>query len=116
MISDQAPSITSAVSGLVCEGLLGAGFAIVVILLFLFSIRSTLLTAISIPLSKDSIFIGAPLAITVIGGLASSTILTLLLVPALYVMIEGRRDRKSLAKSKPVEEQETSKQEVVQGA
>ncbi|HEX6484281.1 MAG TPA: efflux RND transporter permease subunit [Ktedonobacteraceae bacterium] len=87
-------------------------------------VRPILMTAVAtilalIPmalgLSKDSIFIGAPLAITVIGGLASSTILTLLLVPTLYVMIEGRRDRKGLAKSKAVEEQETSKQEVVQG-
>ncbi len=51
VVSDQAPSISSAVSGLVNEGLIGAGFAILVILLFLFSIRSTLVTAISIPLS-----------------------------------------------------------------
>lgn len=51
VISDQAPTITSAVSGLVNEGLIGAGFAIFVILVFLFSIRSTLVTAISIPLS-----------------------------------------------------------------
>ncbi len=51
IISDQAPTITSAVSGLVTEGLIGAGFAILVILIFLFSIRSTLVTAISIPLS-----------------------------------------------------------------
>src|SRR5215471_9453617 len=51
VVSDQAPTITSAVSGLVREGLIGAGFAILVILLFLFSIRSTLVTAISIPLS-----------------------------------------------------------------
>src|SRR5207245_7276273 len=39
VVSDQAPSISSAVSGLVNEGLIGAGFAILVILLFLFSIR-----------------------------------------------------------------------------
>ena len=51
VVSDQAPTISSAVSGLVDEGLIGAGFAILVILLFLFSIRSTLVTAISIPLS-----------------------------------------------------------------
>ena len=51
VISDQAPTITSAVTGLVREGLIGAGFAILIILLFLFSIRSTLVTAISIPLS-----------------------------------------------------------------
>ncbi len=51
VISDQAPSITSAVRGLLNEGLIGAAFAILVILLFLFSLRSTLVTAISIPLS-----------------------------------------------------------------
>ncbi|HET8844900.1 MAG TPA: efflux RND transporter permease subunit, partial [Ktedonobacteraceae bacterium] len=51
VVSDQAPTISSAVSGLVNEGLIGAGFAILVILVFLFSIRSTLVTAISIPLS-----------------------------------------------------------------
>ncbi len=68
-------------------------------------------------LSKDSGFIAAPLAITVIGGLASSTVLTLLLVPTLYTMVEGGRDRKNRANgsTKPVEDQETSKQEVVQG-
>ena len=51
VISDQAPTISSAVSGLVSEGLIGAAFAILVILLFLFSLRSTLVTAVSIPLS-----------------------------------------------------------------
>ncbi|HEY1350779.1 MAG TPA: efflux RND transporter permease subunit [Ktedonobacteraceae bacterium] len=51
VISDQAPAVTSAVRGLVNEGLIGAAFAILVILLFLFSLRSTLVTAISIPLS-----------------------------------------------------------------
>lgn len=51
VISDQAPSIQKSISDLVREGLLGAAFAMLVILLFLFSIRSTLVTAISIPLS-----------------------------------------------------------------
>jgi HAE1 family hydrophobic/amphiphilic exporter-1 len=40
--------------------------------------------------SQSSGFISAPLAMTVIGGLTSSTILTLLLVPTLYVMIAGK--------------------------
>lgn len=69
-------------------------------------------------LSKDSGFIAAPLAVTVIGGLTSSTILTLLLVPTLYVMIEGRKDRSHVpneaAKLQSFEDQETSKQEIVQ--
>src|SRR5690349_19983992 len=36
-------------------------------------------------------FISQPLAIVVIGGLTSSTVLTLLLVPTLYVIVEGKR-------------------------
>nr|HET6903617.1 efflux RND transporter permease subunit [Ktedonobacteraceae bacterium] len=51
IISDQAPSIQKSISDLASEGLMGAAFAMLVILLFLFSIRSTLVTAISIPLS-----------------------------------------------------------------
>jgi len=39
-------------------------------------------------------FISQPLAIVVIGGLFSSTILTLVIVPTLYWLIEGRKDRK----------------------
>jgi hydrophobic/amphiphilic exporter-1 (mainly G- bacteria), HAE1 family len=87
-------------------------------------LRPILMTAIAtilallpmaLGLGKDSGFISAPLAITVIGGLTSSTILTLLLVPTLYVLVEGRKDRTNRTNTKPVEEQETSKQAVVQG-
>jgi HAE1 family hydrophobic/amphiphilic exporter-1 len=39
-------------------------------------------------------FIGQPLAIVVIGGLVSSTLLTLVLVPTLYTMVEGRKERR----------------------
>jgi len=76
------------------------------------------LMPMALGLNKDSVFIAAPLAITVIGGLASSTILTLLLVPTLYVLVEGGRDRKNPANgnTKQVEDQEASKEEVVQGA
>ncbi len=76
------------------------------------------LMPMALGLNKDSVFIAAPLAITVIGGLASSTVLTLLLVPTLYVLVEGGRDRKNPANgnTKPVEDQEASKEEVVQGA
>ena len=51
VISDDAPSIQSAIADLVREGLLGAVFAIVVVLIFLFSFQSTFVTGISIPLS-----------------------------------------------------------------
>ena len=74
VISDQAPTIQASVSDLVKEGLIGAAFAILVILLFLLSIRSTLVTAISIPLSIVIALIGLwvgnySLNILTLGGL-----------------------------------------------
>jgi len=51
VVSDQAPAVNQAVEGLTTEGLLGLLFAVVVILIFLLSVRSTLVTAVSIPLS-----------------------------------------------------------------
>lgn len=47
-------------------------------------------------LTGESGFISKPLAIVVIGGLFSSTILTLILVPVLYWLVEGRKERKKL--------------------
>ncbi|MEN9715978.1 MAG: hypothetical protein RJA35_1445 [Actinomycetota bacterium] len=55
---DQAPYVEKSLADLNEEGLLGLGFAIVVILLFLLSLRSTLVTAISIPTSVLITFIG----------------------------------------------------------
>jgi HAE1 family hydrophobic/amphiphilic exporter-1 len=76
------------------------------------------LLPMALGLSKDSGFIAAPLAVTVIGGLASSTVLTLLLVPTLYVMVEGRKDRRNFAqqdkKLQEFEEREARKLESVQ--
>lgn len=46
-------------------------------------------------------FISQPLAIVVIGGLLSSTVLTLILVPALYTMVELRRERRRAAPVSP---------------
>lgn len=57
-VFDQAPYIEKSIKDLTTEGLLGLGFAIAVILLFLWSIRSTLVTAVSIPLSLLITFIG----------------------------------------------------------
>ncbi|MDT0421048.1 efflux RND transporter permease subunit [Streptomyces evansiae] len=51
VVVDQGPPVSKAISGLTTEGALGLGFAVVVILVFLASIRSTLVTAVSIPLS-----------------------------------------------------------------
>jgi HAE1 family hydrophobic/amphiphilic exporter-1 len=58
VVTDQAPSITTSIDSLAQEGLLGLGFAVIIILVFLFSIRSTLVTAISIPVSVLITFIG----------------------------------------------------------
>jgi HAE1 family hydrophobic/amphiphilic exporter-1 len=71
VVFDQSPFITSSVNGLISEGLIGAAFAILVILVFLFSLRSTLVTAVSIPLSVVIALIGIG-----VGGL-SLNILTL---------------------------------------
>jgi hydrophobic/amphiphilic exporter-1 (mainly G- bacteria), HAE1 family len=57
-IFDQAPYVSKSLENLSTEGLLGLGFAIIVILLFLMSVRSTLVTAISIPTSVLITFIG----------------------------------------------------------
>ncbi|WIB68031.1 efflux RND transporter permease subunit [Curtobacterium sp. MCBD17_035] len=51
VVFDQAPYIEQSIDSLAEEGLLGLGFAVVVILVFLLSWRSTLVTAISIPTS-----------------------------------------------------------------
>ncbi|MER6009266.1 efflux RND transporter permease subunit [Streptomyces bluensis] len=51
VVSDQGPAVAKSISGLTTEGTLGLVFAVLVILVFLASIRSTLVTAVSIPLS-----------------------------------------------------------------
>lgn len=57
-VFDQAPFIEKSIKDLTTEGLLGLGFAVAVILVFLLSVRSTLVTAVSIPLSLLVTFIG----------------------------------------------------------
>jgi HAE1 family hydrophobic/amphiphilic exporter-1 len=61
-------------------------------------------------------FISQPLAVVVIGGLISSTLLTLVLVPTLYTMVEGRRERKRLgrheAATPPLEDPETGRHRI----
>ena len=58
VVFDQAPFIEESIDSLTTEGLLGLIFAVIVILVFLMSIRSTLVTAISIPASVLITFIG----------------------------------------------------------
>ncbi|WP_433381629.1 efflux RND transporter permease subunit [Streptosporangium sp. CA-115845] len=51
VVFDQAPYVERSIHDLTTEGLLGLAFAVLVILVFLLSVRSTLVTAASIPLS-----------------------------------------------------------------
>jgi len=66
-------------------------------------LRPILMTAIAtifallpmaLGLTGEGGFISQPLAIVVIGGLVSSTLLTLVLVPTLYTMVENRKERR----------------------
>jgi HAE1 family hydrophobic/amphiphilic exporter-1 len=51
VIFDQGPYVEKSIGSLASEGLLGLAMAVLVILVFLLSVRSTLVTAVSIPLS-----------------------------------------------------------------
>ncbi|WP_309713424.1 efflux RND transporter permease subunit, partial [Pseudolysinimonas sp.] len=52
------------------------------------------LTPMAIGLTGQGGFISQPLGIIVIGGLISSTALTLLVLPALYSLVEGAKERR----------------------
>ncbi|CAM5722069.1 efflux RND transporter permease subunit [Streptomyces californicus] len=58
-------------------------------------------------------FISQPLGVVVIGGLISSTLLTLLLVPTLYAMVELRKERRAKKKAakRAAEEDPTARNE-----
>ncbi|MGC9668108.1 efflux RND transporter permease subunit [Planosporangium sp. 12N6] len=58
VVYDQAPYVERSIRGLTTEGLLGLAMAVIVILVFLLSVRSTLVTAVSIPLSVVIALIG----------------------------------------------------------
>ncbi len=78
VVFDQAPFIEKSIESLTTEGLLGLGFAIIIILIFLLSIRSTLVTAVSIPSS---------LLLSFIGMWASDFTLNLLTIGAITISI-----------------------------
>lgn len=78
VVFDQAPFIEKSIESLTIEGLLGLGFAIIIILIFLLSVRSTLVTAVSIPTS---------LLLTFIGMWASDFSLNLLTIGAVTISI-----------------------------
>jgi HAE1 family hydrophobic/amphiphilic exporter-1 len=52
------------------------------------------LVPMSLGLTGGGVFISQSLAIVVIGGLVSSTLLTLILVPVLYLLLERRTERR----------------------
>ncbi|WP_240043994.1 efflux RND transporter permease subunit [Plantibacter flavus] len=58
VVFDQSPMVEQSIHDLSVEGGLGLLFAIIVILVFLLSIRSTIITAVSIPLSLLIAMIG----------------------------------------------------------
>ncbi len=52
------------------------------------------LTPLALGITGQGGFISQPLAIVVIGGLVSSTVLTLLVLPTLYNLVEGAKERR----------------------
>ena len=78
VVFDQAPFITQSIEDLTTEGGLGLIMAVLVILVFLMSVRSTLVTAISIPLS---------VLITMIGLQVGDYTLNILTLGALTIAI-----------------------------
>jgi multidrug efflux pump subunit AcrB len=75
IIFDQSVYVRESIRDLVREGLLGGGLAVLAILLFLRSLRSTLIIAVAIPLSALAALIGlyfteSSLNIMTLGGLA----------------------------------------------
>lgn len=75
LLLDQSVFIEESIDQLIREALLGAGFAIVVVFIFLLSVRSTLVTAVSIPLSILAALLvmwqqGITINILTLGGLA----------------------------------------------
>jgi len=52
------------------------------------------LTPMALGITGHGGFISQPLAIVVIGGLVSSTVLTLIVLPTLYNLVEGAKERR----------------------
>jgi HAE1 family hydrophobic/amphiphilic exporter-1 len=60
------------------------------------------LTPMALGITGHGGFISQPLAIVVIGGLVSSTVLTLLVLPTLYNLVEGARERRAARRATAV--------------
>src|SRR5690606_40729451 len=52
------------------------------------------LIPMSLGITGGGVFVSKPLALVVIGGLVSSTLLTLILAPTLYTMLESAKERR----------------------
>jgi HAE1 family hydrophobic/amphiphilic exporter-1 len=89
IFEDQAEYITDSINSLIEEGIIGGVLAVVVVFLFLRNWRTTIIIALSIPLS----LIAADLGRVVIGGLFTSTLLTLLVIPVVYSLVDGLKVR-----------------------
>ena len=75
LLSDQSAFVTRAIDGLVVEGVIAAALTAAMILLFLGSFRSTIIVAVSIPLSVIVALLclralGATINVMTLGGLA----------------------------------------------
>jgi multidrug efflux pump subunit AcrB len=75
LLSDQSTFVTRAIDGLALEGLIAAVLTATMILLFLGSLRSTIIVAVSIPLSVIAALLcmralGATINVMTLGGLA----------------------------------------------
>jgi HAE1 family hydrophobic/amphiphilic exporter-1 len=57
------------------------------------------LTPLVLGITGSGGFISQPLGIVVVGGLFSSTVLTLVIVPVLYRLTEGRKERRALKRA-----------------
>lgn len=78
IVWNQAPYIEDSIEGLTTEGLLGLAFAVLVIMIFLLSLRTTIVTAVSIPMS---------LLVAMIGLYAGGYSLNILTLGALTVAV-----------------------------
>jgi HAE1 family hydrophobic/amphiphilic exporter-1 len=56
------------------------------------------LLPMAVGLTGQGGFISQPLALVVIGGLVSSTLLTLVVLPVLYLLVEGGRERRAASR------------------
>ena len=59
------------------------------------------LTPMALGITGHGGFISQPLAIVVIGGLISSTVLTLIVLPTLYNLVEGAKERRRVKRGEP---------------